>query len=47
LLGERFKIRNIIIGVGSFGRAYIGRDKKLRKDIAIKIVNYLEIKVRM
>jgi len=40
LLGKRFKIKETVLGVGSFGRTYLGRDKKVHHDVAIKIVSY-------
>jgi hypothetical protein len=38
LLGKRFKIEDELLGFGSFGRTYLGRDIKRDKDVAIKIV---------
>lgn len=38
LLGKRFKIEDVMLGVGSFGRTYLGRDIKRSREVAIKIV---------
>lgn len=43
LLGKRFKIEDEMLGFGSFGRTYLGRDMKKNTDVAIKIVNTLII----
>ena len=38
LLGNRFKIEDELLGFGSFGRTYLGKDIKKNKNVAIKIV---------
>jgi serine/threonine protein kinase len=38
LLGKRFKIEDELLGFGSFGRTYLGKDIKRDKHVAIKIV---------
>jgi serine/threonine protein kinase len=38
LLGKRFKIEDEMLGFGSFGRTYLGRDIKRNREVAIKIV---------
>lgn len=38
LLGKRFKIEDELLGFGSFGRTYLGKDIKKNKNVAIKIV---------
>ena len=43
LLGKRFKIEEELLGFGSFGRTYLGRDLKKNKFVAIKIVSNLKL----
>ena len=43
LLGKRFRIEDELLGFGSFGRTYLGKDVKRNKDVAIKIVSNLVI----
>lgn len=38
LLGKRFRIEDSLLGFGSFGRTYLGKDIKRNRDVAIKIV---------
>jgi len=38
LLGKRFKIEDDLIGFGSFGRTFMGKDIVKNKNVAIKIV---------
>ena len=38
MLGKRFKIYDDILGMGAFGRTFLGRDIKYKRDVAIKIV---------
>ena len=45
LLGKRFKIEDDMLGFGSFGRTYLGKDIKRQKSVAIKIVSLLEVNV--
>lgn len=38
LLGKRFRIEDEMLGFGSFGRTYLGKDIRKNKHVAIKIV---------
>ena len=37
-MGKRFKIRDEMLGSGSFGKTFLGRDIKNKNEVAIKIV---------
>jgi serine/threonine protein kinase len=39
-IGKRFRIMDEMLGVGSFGKTYVGKDLKLKNDVAIKTVNH-------